>query len=175
MGEQWPEDQIITSGEAKDDMEWLIQVITEVRSIRAEMNIPPATPLPLSFYDAAPTIHRRIKDHEDLLIKLARLHHIKVFSESVSQKDAAGAAQVVIGGSALLISFANAIDVEAEKERLQKELKKTFIEIEEIEKKLSNQDFVSRAPQEVVETQQKRLEAAHLTSQKLEQALGRLL
>jgi len=175
MGARWPKDQDLAYTEASQDIEWLIQVISEVRSMRAEMNISPATLLNLSFYDTDPTTHRRIASHEDLLIKLARLQQIKAFSETLTPQDAQGSTQVVIGEATLLIPLADAIDVNAEKERLNKELGKARAEIEGIEKKLSNQDFMSRAPQEIVETQQKRLETARLATLKLEQALGRLV
>lgn len=174
MGAAWPRDQHLDYTESSKDIDWLIQVISAVRSVRAEMNIPPATHLNVSFYDAGPTTHRRIRTHEDLLIKLARLSHVKAFSETLPQEDAKGSAQVVLGEATLLIPLAGAIDVGAEKERLQKELQKAIIEIEGIEKKLGNQDFMSRAPQEIVETQKSRLENARLTTHKLEQALGRL-
>ncbi len=174
MGELWPEAQKIPYPEVSQDVNWLIQVISEVRSVRTEMNVPPASHLTLSFYDAAPEIHRRLREHEDLLLKLARLEHVKAFSEPLSPREARGAAQVVIGETTLLIPLAGAIDVTAEKERLQKELKKVASEIDGLEKKLINPDFMSRAPQEVVETQQKRLEAARLSTLKLKQALERL-
>lgn len=174
MGKNWPSDHHLTYTEASQDMNWLIQVISEVRSVRAEMNIPPATHLSICFYDAGPTTHRRIHLSEDLLLKLARLKDIKVFSETLTHDDAKDAAQVVIGEATLLIPLTGAIDVEAEKERLNKELKKAATEIEGIEKKLSNQDFMARAPEDIVETQRQRLEKARLSVEKLEQALGRL-
>lgn len=174
MGEDWPQDQSFTYREASDDIDWLIQVISEVRSIRAEMNVPPATLLNLSFYDAGPSTHKRISHQEDLLLKLARLQHIKVFSEPLTPHEAKGAAQVVIGEATMLIPLTEAIDIGAEKERLAKDLAKALKEIEEIEKKLHNQDFLSRAPQEIVETQQRRRESAQLAVQKLGQALERL-
>jgi len=174
IGESWQPPLEVAYGKASDDITWLIQAITEVRSVRAEMNIPPATRLEVSFYDAGPTTHRRIREYEDLLLKVARLSHVKTFSESLSQRDAMGAVQAVIGEATLLIPLSGAIDVNAEKERLQKELKMAGAEITEIEKKLSNQNFVTRAPQEIIEIQQKRLESARLASLKLEQALGRL-
>jgi valyl-tRNA synthetase len=174
IGESWQPPLEVNYGEASDDITWLIQAITEVRSVRAEMNIPPATRLEVSFYDAGPTTHRRLREYEDLLLKVARLSHVKTFSESVSQREAAGAVQAVIGESTLLIPLSGAIDVDAERERLQKELRVAGVEILEIEKKLSNQSFVTRAPQEIIDTQHKRLESARLASLKLEQALGRL-
>ncbi|MBA3812876.1 MAG: valine--tRNA ligase [Alphaproteobacteria bacterium] len=174
MGEEWPQDKHLPYAEASDDIDWLIKVISAVRSVRAEMNVSPATHLNLSFYDAGPTTHRRACTCEDLLLKLARLNPIKVFSETLISEDAKGAAQVVIDEATLLIPLAGAIDIEAEKDRLNKELKKERAEIEGIEKKLGNADFLSRAPQEIVGTQQRRLDTARLAVQKLEQALGRL-
>ena len=174
MGALWPDAQEIPYPEVSKDVDWLIQVISEVRSVRTEMNVPPASYLTLSFYDAGPETHRRMREYEDLLLKLARLEHIRAFSEPLTPQEAVGAAQVVIGESTLLIPLAGAIDVGAEKDRLLKEIKKAIAEIDGIEKKLANEDFVSRAPQEVVETQHKRLEAARLSILKLEQALGRL-
>lgn len=174
MGAEWPEEDHLAYTEASQDMDWLIKVISEIRSVRAEMNVPPATHLNISFYDAGPTTHRRIRIHEDLLLKLARLQDIKVFSESLTAIDARGATQVVIEEATLLIPLIGAIDVEGEKVRLQKELKKFGEEIVGIEKKLANQDFLARAPQDIVETQQQRLDAARLATVKLEQALERL-
>lgn len=174
MGAGWSTDQAITYSEAHQDMQWLIQVISEIRRVRAEMNVSPGTYLTISFYEASPSTHRRIKDYEDLLLKLARLHPIKVFSEPLSSQDAREAAQVVVGEATLLISLADAINLDVEKERLQKELMKTIEEIEGLEKKLSNQDFLSRAPKDIVEAQQARLETARLARLKLEQALERI-
>lgn len=175
MGASWPEDHHLAYVEASEDIEWLIQVISEVRSVRAEVGVPPAAHLNIRFYDAGPIIHRRIAVHKDLLIKLARLQHIKAFSEALTPKDTKGSAQVVVGETTLLIPLADTIDVGAEKERLYREVKKAMAEIEGIEKKLSNQDFMSRAPQEIVETQKKRLENARLVTLRLEQALERLV
>ncbi|MBY0292931.1 MAG: class I tRNA ligase family protein, partial [Alphaproteobacteria bacterium] len=174
MGNLWPETQGVTYLETSQDINWLIQVISQVRSLRTEMNVPPAAFLTLSFYDAGPMTHHRIRDYEDLLLKLARLDHVKVFSEPLSSDDAAGAAQLVIGETTLLIPLTGAINVEAEKERLQKEWGKISVEIKTLEKKLANQEFISRAPQEVIETQSSRLEAARLGILKLGQALSRL-
>ncbi|MBS0271348.1 MAG: valine--tRNA ligase [Proteobacteria bacterium] len=174
MGASWPESLEGLYSTVREDVNWLIQVISEVRSVRVEMNIPPAAPLTLSFYDAGPETHRRIRNQEDLLLKLARLEHVKVFSEPLSQAEAKGAVQVVIGETTLLIPLIGAVDVKVEKDRIQKELSKISSEIEGIKKKLSNKDFMSRAPQDIVDTQQKRLENALFSSQKLEQALERL-
>ncbi len=174
LGGTWPETQKTEYRQASEDMEWLIQVITEIRSVRAEMNVPVAAFLTVSFYDAGPETHRRLKDHEDLLLKLARLKNIKAFAEPLSPQEAVGSAQSVVNEATILIPLEGAIDVKAEKDRLQKELKKAASEISEISKKLSNQEFIARAPQEIVDVQQKRLETATLAVEKLSEALSRL-
>lgn len=174
MGNSWPEDLDVTFPEASQDVTWLIQVIAEIRSVRAEMNVPPQARLSLSFYDAGPEIHRRIRDYEGLLLSLARVNNVRVFSGSLLGKAAKGAAQVVVGAVTLLIPLADAIDIRVERDRLQGELKNAIAEMEVVEKKLSNQAFISRAPLEIVQTQQKRLENARLAIEKLQLALGRL-
>ncbi len=174
MGASWPKAEKTTYIESSEDIEWLIQVISEIRSVRAEMNVPAGALLDVSFFDAGPTTHRRIKDFEDLLLRLARLKHIKVFSEALSPQDAVGSVQAVVLEATILIPLEGMIDIKAEKERLQKELKKASAEIAEVTKKLSNKDFMARAPQDIIETQQKRLDEANLASHKLTQALTRL-
>lgn len=174
MGAAWPEEQEIAYLQESQDMNWLIQVVMEVRSIRAEMNIPAAAHLSVSFYDPTPDTHRKVREYEDLLLKLARLQHVKIFSESLSPQDARGAVQIVIEETTLLIPLGEAIDLEAEKERLQKDLTKVFADIDAVQKKLANKEFVSRAPEEIIETQHQRLETARLAKEKLEQALVRL-
>lgn len=174
MGAAWPEEEGVASPLESQDIQWLIQVITEVRSVRAEMNVPAGAFLLLSFYDASPETHRKVRTYEDLLLKLARLSHVKVFSEPLSPEIAKGAAQTVVEEATLLLPLGEAIDVMAEKERLTRELAKTLADIDGIEKKLSNKDFLLRAPLDIVKTQQNRLEAARFASQKLEDALGKL-
>lgn len=174
LGQLYPEVEELPFEEAVKDINWVIEVVSEVRSLRAEMNIPPSTHLDLSFYDASPVIHRRLREHEDLILKLARLKHIRSFDEPLPIEEARGAVQVVVEGATALLPLEGAIDVEAEKERLTKELKKVEEDISAIEKKLANKDFMMRAPQEIVEVQQTRLEAAQVSSQKLKQALARL-
>lgn len=174
MGVLWPETLKMSYPETSEDINWTISVISEVRRIRAEMNISPSLPLNLSFYDAGSVIHRRLRDHEDLLLKLARVKQIKAFSEPVSSNEAKGSVQAVIEGATILIPLEGAIDGDAEKERLHKELKKVISEIEGLEKKLSNPDFTSRAPQDVIQVQENRLQTNQLARQKFEQALSHL-
>ena len=171
MGASWPEDLALSYGEERHDIDWVIQMIEKVRSVRAEINVPAGAFIPLSLYDASPDIHRKVRLNEDLLLKLARLTHIRVFEEPLSPEDAKGAVQTSVGETTLLLSLVGTIDMQAEKARLHKELVKAEAEIVGIEKKLSNQDFVARAPQEIIDVQNQRLEAARLLVEKIESAL----
>ena len=174
MGARWPEDEAISYPLESQDIRWLIQMITEIRRVRTEMNIPVAVFLTLSIYEASPETHRRVTFYEDLLFKLARLDHVKVFADSLPAEAAKGVAQAIVEEATLVLPLGNTIDVKAEKERLQKELVKTQQEVDALTSKLGNKDFVARAPQDIVETQQQRLKAAQLAVQKLETALKKL-
>lgn len=174
MEAKWPQDTPLSFPLESQDIQWLIQVITEVRRIRTEMNVPVAAYLPLSFYEAAPETHRRITTYEDLLLKLARLKYIKVFSDPLSAKEADGTVQTVIEEATLVLPLGDAVDLQAEKSRLQKEIHKIEKEKQALQAKLANKEFLSQAPQHIVETQQQRFEAAHLAHEKLSQALEKL-
>jgi valyl-tRNA synthetase len=157
-----------------EDMNWLISVISNVRSVRAEMNIPPKTLLPLKFYEASPETHRRVRVYADLLTRLARLQDLEVFEAPLSDQDAKGAVQFIVHESTLLLPLEGAIDISAEKDRLGKEVGKLDQEISGIEKKLGNKSFVLRAPEEVVEENRSRLSNAVQAKEKLVQALERI-
>ncbi len=172
MGTEGFADLQLTFGPESHDIDWVIHMITEIRSVRAEMNVPAGAFVPLSLYEASPEVHRQMRVNEDLLLKLARLSHIKVFSEPLSPEEAKGAVQTSVGGTTLLLPLTGTIDIHAERTRLEKELVKAFAERSGIEKKLSNQEFVARAPQDIIDVQNERLEAARLLIQKLERALG---
>ena len=156
------------------DMNWVISVISSVRSVRAEMNISPKTLLTLKFYEANPETHRRVRVYADLLAKLARLQDIEVFELPLTDQEAKGAVQFIVHESTLLLPLEDAIDLSAEKDRLGKELGKLDQEISGIEKKLSNESFVSRAPDAVVEENRSRLSNAVQAKEKLVQALERI-
>lgn len=156
------------------DINWVIQVISEVRSIKAEMNIAPKQQLDLRIYEASVDTHRRAKTYTGLLMKLARLESLEAIQSPLPEADSKGAAQFIIGEATAVLPLAGAIDLTAEKDRLGKELGKLDQEISGIQKKLSNENFVSRAPEDVVEENRNRLNVAMQTKEKLTQALGRL-
>jgi valyl-tRNA synthetase len=167
---RWPElpaDWI--DAEAEAEIGWLVETVGEIRSIRAEMNVPPSAKPGLTIVGAGPETKARLARHRDLLLTLARL-------DSVREADAApaGSAPVVMGEATGALGVAEFIDIAAEKARLTKDIAGHAGEIEKVNKKLSNPDFLARAKEEVVEENRERLAEAEAAKAKLEAALARL-
>lgn len=139
---------------ALSDTEWLKQAIVAVRNIRAEMNLSPSKPLEVMLRGASADVVRRVTDNHNFLKTLARLDSLTCLAA-----DEKGPVSVtkIIDGAELLIPMAGLVDKTAELERLAKEVSKLEIEIGKIEGKLSNEGFVSRAPEAVVAKERERM------------------
>ncbi|RFB05966.1 valine--tRNA ligase [Parvularcula marina] len=159
----------IENPQAAADLNAVIELISEIRSLKAEMNIPPSVKMPLTALSADDVTKARLTGFTDLIERLARIEGI-----SFAEEPPKGAAQLVVGGVSYALAIADFIDLDAEKARLTKEIGKTEGEIKKIDGKLSNENFVSRAPKEVVEEQHARREAFTADLEKLKAALSRL-
>jgi valyl-tRNA synthetase len=167
---KWPElPSGWTDAAAEEEIGWLVDLVTEVRQIRAEMNVPPSARAPLSLIGAGPATRERLTRHRDLILSLGRL-------SAVSEAPAApkGSAPFVIGEATAALSIAEFIDLGAEKGRLAKEIGGFESDIERTKKKLDNPDFIARAKPEVVEENRERLAEAEEAIVKLRAALQRL-
>ena len=152
------------------EIDWVIRMITAVRSVRSEMNVPPGARIPLLLQGADGETLARMKRHKELLLTLARL-------ESAAGLDGdlpPGSIQTVVDEATLVLPLADVIDIAQERERLAKELDKVRGQIGQIEKKLANEKFTSRAPAHVVQAEQDRKADAEQTGARLEAALERL-
>jgi valyl-tRNA synthetase len=167
---RWPDlpDHWIDA-EAGAEIDWLIDLVTQVRSVRAEMNVPPSAKPPLTLSGAGGTTRARLARHLDLLLNLARLG-----SATLADSPPPGSAPLVIGEATAALSIAEFIDVAAEQARLSKEIAGLDADIDRTAKKLANPDFVSRAREEVVEETRAKLADAEAAKAKLAAALGRL-
>ncbi|MFV3076183.1 valine--tRNA ligase [Niveispirillum fermenti] len=167
----WPVAQEgLIDAAAGDEMEWVVRLISTIRTVRAEMNVPPSAQLPLLLKDASVVSQARLATHRDLILRLARLSGV----EATMQDAPKGSAQSVLDEATLILPLADFIDVEKEKARLAKEIAKLEQEIGKIDAKLSNRNFVDRAPEEVIEEQRERRADAETTRAKLADALARL-
>jgi len=154
---------------AADEIDWLIELVTEVRSIRSEMNVPPGARAPLTVSGANAETHARLARHRDLIATLARVSDLRE-ADSPPQ----GAVPFVIGEATAAISIAEFIDLAAERARLSKEIAGLDKDIEVNGKKLGNPDFIARAREEVVEETREKLAEAQAAKAKLLQAVARL-
>ena len=164
----WPEHRGLENAEADAEIGWLIRFISEVRSVRAEMNVPAGAKVPLVVSGASDATRARVARHEETLLRLARLETIE-FGASPH-----GAVQIVLDEAVLALPLAGIIDVDAEQKRLKREIDKVGSEIRQLDAKLGNEKFVSRAPEHVVEEQRERKTEAEAVAAKLAQALKRL-
>jgi valyl-tRNA synthetase len=169
MSTRWPDlpaDWIDAGAEA--EIGWLVDLVTEIRSIRAEMNVPPGARIPLTLSGASAETLDRLARHNDLILTLGRLG-------SAQAGDApAGSAPFTIGEATASISIAEFIDLAAERARLTKEIAGHVSDIERVNKKLGNPDFLAKAKEEVIEENREKLAEAEAAKAKLEAALGRL-
>ncbi len=152
-----------------EEMGWVISVISSVRSVRAEMNVPPAAKIEMVLKGASLETRDRCEAHADLIRTMARLSSI-VTADAIPN----GSAQVVVGEATVALPLEGVIDFAKERARLEKDLKKADDEIARFEAKLANQQFVSRAPEEVLTEQREKLADAQALAARLKEALTRL-
>ena len=170
IGAEWPvsPDSFIDA-EAEAEIGWLVDLVTDVRALRGEMNVPPSAKPPLTFVSPDAAGAERIARHRDLILTLAR-----VASLDTADAAPAGAVTLVAGGTTVALSLAGIIDLAAERGRLEKEIAAFDSDIGHVNKKLGNPNFVSRAAPEVVEEQRAKLAEAEAGKTKLQAALTRL-
>ncbi|WP_208442026.1 valine--tRNA ligase [Bartonella raoultii] len=165
---KWPEATLIDE-EAAADINWLIDVVTGIRSVRFEMNIPAATQAPLVIVEAGEVTRERVQRYDALLKKLARIEVID-FSDKVPEVSA----QMILGEAVFCLPLGQLIDLEAERVRLRKEARKIEQDIEKISLKLNNPKFIANAKAEIVENEQNRVVELRAAQKKISVALERL-
>ncbi|WP_340118847.1 valine--tRNA ligase [Pelagibius sp. 7325] len=166
----WPAfDAGLIDAEADASLGWVVRLISQIRAVRSEMNVPPGAKIALIVNDASAASKARFADHEALIRTLARVETL-VFDQPVPK----GSVQDVLDECALVLPLAEVIDLAQERQRLQKEMDKLNGEIVKLDKKLSNEQFLAKAPDDVVAEQRERLADSRQTLSKLQSALDRL-
>ena len=166
---EWPDLEGCENPAAEAEIGFIVELVSEIRSVRAEMNVPPAAQLPLVLVGASPETHARAKNWDETLKRLARLSEIS-FAPEAPEKSV----QMIVRKTLAALPLHGIVDLEAEKSRLAKEIAKLTGDAGKIEAKLNNADFVARAPEEVVEENRERLAEAFSRVEKLEAARARL-
>ena len=143
---KWPmPDARALDPEAGPEIDWLIRVVSGIRTARAELNVPPGAKLPLHIRDAGESTKARLQRHSAALQRLARI-------ETISESEASGgAAQIVVDEATYVLPLEGVIDIEAEKARLQKAAEAAEKERDSLAGRLGNPSFVERAKPEAVD------------------------
>jgi valyl-tRNA synthetase len=167
----WPElDRALIDPDAEAELDWLIRAVTSLRAARNELGVPAASKLVLQVRDAGPTTLARLAEHRDAMMRLARLARIET-SQAPALR---GSLQLVVDEAIFALPLAGVIDLDQERQRLDKELAEAEAEIARFDQKLANPKFLDRAPSEVVEEQRLRRAEAEQTRQKLRAARARI-
>ncbi|EKE83685.1 valine--tRNA ligase [Idiomarina xiamenensis] len=165
MLQPYPQVAAVEYGNALADMEWLKQVIVGIRNIRGEMDLSPSKPLPLLVVNADDTAKQRLQDNQNFLSALAKLESIDFLADSA---DAPASATALVGRMELHIPMAGLIDTAAELARLDKAIDKASKEQQRVAGKLSNDNFVSKAPAAVIDKEKAKLAEAEETLAQLQ-------
>jgi valyl-tRNA synthetase len=165
----WPLLEGLENAAAEAEIGWVIDVISQIRSVRTEMNVKPALQIPMVLAGVAPETAARAERWSDVIKRIARIGDI-----SVADAPPAGAVQLLVRGDTVALPLRGIIDLAAEKARLEKEKAKAETEIGRIDAKLSNPAFVANAKEEVVEADRERREEMVVRQEKIGEALERL-
>ena len=167
----WPlPSPVADAAAARDELDWVVRLVGEVRAVRAEMNVPPSALAPVLLRDARPETLARAAAWSEAIRRMARASEIGAL-EGVMPK---GSAQAVVDEATVVIPLAGLIDLEAERKRLEKDRAKALAEAEKVSRKLENADFVARAKAEVVEENRERLVGFEREAARLQAAIERI-
>ncbi|MDP4026042.1 valine--tRNA ligase [Methylobacterium sp. NEAU 140] len=165
----WPDLSRYADAGAEAEVGFVVDLVSEIRSARSETGVPAAAHVPLVLVGADAAVRARVEAWRDTLTRLARLSEI-AFADAPPKK----AVQLLVRGSVAALPLEGIVDLAAEVARLRKEQAKAQGEIRKIDGKLGNADFVSRAPEEIIEETRERREAEAARLAKIEEALARL-
>jgi len=161
---------------AMAEMDWIVALISAIRTARSEMNVPAASEIAAYVMESSEDGRRWIAAHRDLITRLARLAKIEAPAADERQRlqAAKGAIQVVVGGATLSLDLAGTVDLEKERARLAKDAGSIESEIAKVAQKLGNQQFLAKAKPEVVEEQRERQMELRASLDRVRAALARI-
>lgn len=166
---RWPELGALVNEAAEAEIGFVIDLISDIRSVRSETNVPGGAQVPLVLVRASAATRAAVEAWAPMIERLARLSAIE-FAETAPLQSA----QIIVRGEIAALPLAGIIDLDAERGRLTKELGKLDQDIAAVERKLGNPDFMARAPEEIVEENRERKAAAEARKLKIQEALERL-
>ncbi|NQV94942.1 MAG: class I tRNA ligase family protein, partial [Sphingomonadales bacterium] len=166
---QWPAPKAAIDKQAKAEVDWLIKLISEVRSAKVELNIAPGTKLSAHVRDGGEGLAEQIARHAAALDRVGRLETL-----SFDPAPEGPLAQIVVDGATYVLPLADAIDIDAEKARLNKALEASQKEAKSLSGRLGNPNFVEKAKPEAVEKTRADLADKEAEAERLQAAIDRL-
>ena len=167
--EAWPDAVALPQTDSPKEIGFLINLISDIRYIRSEMNVPLSAKPVLQLRGASDLQTRSVEVNRAALLRLARLEGIETVENFGS-----GTARGTVDGVDIGLPLAGILDLDAERARLEKAIATVGGEIEKISRKLDNPGFIAKAPEEVVEENRRRLDEEQTRRAALEAALSRL-
>ena len=165
----WPREGVEVDAAVENEIGFVVDLIAEIRSVRSETGVPPAAMVPLILVSPSDETSKSVAAWSESVKRLARV-------DRIDAADAApeGALQIVVRGEVVALPLSGLVDLAAERTRLDKEIDKVRIEIAKVEAKLGNDDFLARAPEDVVAEHEERRETFLARLAKLAHARERL-
>lgn len=165
----WPQAEL-SDGDAAAEINWLIDLVSGLRSVRSEMNVPPSSKAPLHVSQFDDATREKLLRHEPAIRQLARVESIEV-----DGKTPKGSAQIVVAEVTYSLPLGALLDLGEEKARLEKAIGKVDVDLGKVNNKLGNERFIANARPDVVEAERARLTELEGKIAKLNEALQRVL
>ncbi len=165
----WPDLAGLEDADAEAEIGWIVDLVSEVRSVRSEMNVPASAQIPLVLVEPPAIVEARARGWDETIRRLARLSDISFASVAPRYS-----AQLIVRGVVVALPLEGVIDISAETARLNKEIAREEGEVKKVDAKLGNADFVRRAPEEIVEENRERKQESLVRIEKMRSALERL-
>jgi valyl-tRNA synthetase len=166
---KWPEPKAEIDAQAKAEVDWLIKLVSELRSVKVDLNIAPGTKMTAHVRDGDDDLEAKIARQGAALDRVGRLEAI-----SFDAAPDGPSAQIVVDGATYVLPLAGAIDIDAEKARLTKTLEAAQKEAKSLSGRLGNPNFVEKAKPEAVEKARADLADKQAEAERLQAAINRL-
>ncbi|MGB0934507.1 MAG: valine--tRNA ligase [Alphaproteobacteria bacterium] len=175
MTARWPayatiDADIAVDEKALEEVEWAIQLISEIRTTRSELNIPAGSKLNMFIAEMPDAFQSYLQDLQPIIERMARLAEIHPAPSEIPD----GTVQIVVSETSVMLDVGGSINIEEERKRLESSLADVNSELIKLDKKLSQQDFLDKAPADIIAKNKARREEAAAAVQKLESALRQI-
>ena len=171
MCQKWPVvNNLKVDREAAAELDWVVDLIGKIRSVRAEMRVPAGSEFSLYYTDASDVRVEQMRGHEAPIKRLAKISNIERL-----EMDIEDSVKIIMEGITFYLFLGEVIDLAKETDRLRKEISKLVVEKQKVEAKLGNEKFLSRAPEEIVEEQRERLMEYKANLSNLQTSLDQLV